>query len=136
MFYLGFSYFNAVSKVGQQNIHLTHNRLLNVLGGIRSQWLIQGQPTELTLNWQTEIEPNDYSVSHVQMSSGGWPIPSETNVAGCRQLMESLLGENYQQTLITKYDFSTASCRYIGTAGGSINYQTISGRVIFLTEEG
>nr|WP_283102797.1 hypothetical protein [Shewanella abyssi] len=132
--YLAFNYFDSVNKVGKQSMQVEHNRLLNVLGVIRSQWLIQGKPDRLQLDWRSDLTDSVETISYVSMAAGGWPIPDETTVAGCRALVEELLGVSYAQQVVTKFNFNTGVCRYIGISGGSISYQIGSGRVIFLTD--
>ncbi|WP_232775170.1 MULTISPECIES: hypothetical protein [unclassified Shewanella] len=131
--YLAFSHFDSIKQVGQQSIKTEHNRLLNILGIIRSQWLIKGRPEQLKLDWRSHLDGEIESISYVSMAVGGWPLPDETSVAGCRDLIEELLGESYTQQIVTKFNSNTGVCRYIGVSGGSISYQTTSGRVIFLT---
>ncbi|MCL1139312.1 hypothetical protein [Shewanella pneumatophori] len=131
--YLAFSHFDSIKLLGNSNIQTVHNRLLNVLAGVKSQWLIRGQPQQLKLDWRTDLNQESLQVSYVLMSTGGWPVPNETNVAGCRQLIGSLLGDSYGQHFVTEHDINTETCRYIGVDGGSISYQLNSGRVIFLT---
>lgn len=131
--YFAFSHFGGINQVGQQSIQVEHNRLLNILGVIRSQWLIKGKPERLQLDWHSNFEGGTESISYVSMAAGGWPIPDETSVAGCRDLIEQLLGASYVRQIVTKFNSNTGVCRYIGVSGGSISYQTTSGRVIFLT---
>ncbi|MDR8522156.1 hypothetical protein [Shewanella fidelis] len=131
--YLAFSHFDGIKLLGNSNIQNVHNKMLNVLAGVKSQWLIRGQPTQLKLDWRTDLNQDTIQVSYVLMSKGGWPVPNETNVAGCRQLIGSLLGDSYTQHFVTELDINTETCRYIGVDGGSISYQLNSGRVIFLT---
>ncbi|WP_237524070.1 hypothetical protein [Shewanella sp. KX20019] len=131
--YLAFGYFGGVNQVGQRSIQVEHNRLLNVLGVIRSQWQIQGKPERLQLDWRSDLTDSAETISYVSMATGGWPIPDETSVAGCRELIGELLGLSYAKQVVTKFNSNTGACRYIGEEGGSISYQTSSGRVIFLT---
>lgn len=131
--YLAFGYFVSIQQVGQQNIQVVHNRLLNTLGVIRSQWLIRGKPSSLKLDWRSEPEGEVEATGFVAMAEGGWPIPNEASVAGCRELIDELLGAGYSQQIVTRFNSSSGVCRYIGESGGSISYQTGSGRVIFLT---
>ena len=100
---------------------------------IRSQWLIRGKPSSLKLDWRSQPDGDVDATGLVTMSEGGWPIPNETSVAGCRYLIDELLGAGYSQQIVTRFNSSSGVCRYIGESGGSISYQTGSGRVIFLT---
>ena len=131
--YLAFSHFDGIKLLGNSNIQNVHNKMLNVLAGVKSQWLIRGQPTQLKLDWRTDLNQDRLQVSYVSMSEGGWPMPNETSVAGCRQLIGSLLGDSYTKHFVTELDINTETCRYVGVDGGSISYQLNSGRVIFLT---
>ena len=130
---LAFNYFGGIKQAGQQHIKVDHNRLLNTLGVIRSQWLIRGKPAQLKLDWRSELDGDIESTGFVSMAEGGWPLPNETTVTGCRDLIDELLGTGYSQQIVTKFNSSSGVCRYIGESGGSISYQIDSGRVIFLT---
>ncbi|WOT04794.1 hypothetical protein [Shewanella youngdeokensis] len=120
--------------MSQQSFNDEHNRLLNILGVIRSQWQLQGRPQKLKLDWHSELNSNNNVIGYVAMADGGWPIPDQQNVKGCSQLIDELLGTGYSETLSIDYNFNTGVCRYMGTHGSSISYQTTSGRVIFVTE--
>lgn len=128
-----FSYFGQSKQVDYQSIKTEHNRLLNILGVIRSQWLIKGKPKQLKLDWHSDFNGKVGSVGYILMADGGWPLPSVTSVAGCRDLIEELLGAGYIQKLVTEFNLNTGVCRYIGADEASISYQLTSGRVIFLT---
>ncbi|ABZ78388.1 conserved hypothetical protein [Shewanella halifaxensis HAW-EB4] len=132
--YLGFHYFGSIKQVGQPSIRVEHTRLLNVLGVVRSQWLMRSKPETLVLDWYSDNPEHASSSGQVRMAVGGWPIPDETSVAGCRRLLTELLGLSYVQQIETQFNSDTGVCRYIGDSGESISYQTSSGRVIFLTE--
>ncbi len=132
--YLGFHYFGSIKQVGQQSVRVEHTRLLNVLGVVRSQWLMRSKPEVLQLDWYSDSEEHITSTGQVRMAVGGWPILDETSVAGCQQLLSELLGKSYALQIDTEFNVYTGVCRYIGESGDSISYQTTSGRVIFLTK--
>ncbi|MEZ9819354.1 hypothetical protein AB4238_01840 [Shewanella sp. 10N.286.45.A1] len=131
--YLAFNYFGSIKQAGQQHIQVDHNRLLNTLGIIRSQWLIRGKPSPLKLDWRSEPKGDIAATGFVAMAEGGWPILNEASAVGCRELIDELLGAGYSQQVVTRFNSSSGVCRYIDVSGGSISYQTGSGRVIFLT---
>nr|WP_283105596.1 hypothetical protein [Shewanella schlegeliana] len=134
MFYLAFSYFGSIKQLSQPSMQAEHTRLLNVLGVARSQWLMRSKPEILILDWYSDNPEHASSTGQVRMAAGGWPVPDETSVAGCRQLLVELLGAGYAQQIETRFNPRTDVCRYIGESGESISYQTTSGRVIFLTQ--
>lgn len=136
LFYLAFSYFGSIKQLSQPSMQVEHTRLLNVLGVARSQWLMRSRPDILLLDWYSENSEHASSTGQVRMAAGGWPVPNETSVAGCRQLLAELLGTGYTQQIETQFNSDTGVCRYIGESGESISYQTSSGRVIFLTGAG
>lgn len=131
--YISFHYFGNIKLAVQPSIQVEHNRLLNVLGVARSQWLMRSKPDILLLDWYSDDKDRVSSTGKVRMSKGGWPILNETSAAGCRQLLTELLGQGYMQQIETRFNFDTGTCRYIDESGESISYQTQSGQVIFLT---
>ncbi|ABV89074.1 hypothetical protein [Shewanella pealeana] len=134
LFYLSFNYFGSIKQLGQPSIQVEHTRLLNVLGVARSQWLMRSKPDILLLDWYSDSQEHASSTGQVRMAAGGWPIPDETSVAGCRRLLIELLGPGYMKQIDTRFNPDTGVCRYLGESGESISYQTTSGRVIFLTQ--
>ena len=134
LLYLSFHYFGSIKQLGQPSMQVEHTRLLNVLGVARSQWLMRSKPEVLLLDWYSDSQEHASSTGQVRMAAGGWPIPEETSVAGCRQLLIELLGPGYSKQIDIRFNADTGVCRYIGESGESISYQTSSGRVIFLTE--
>lgn len=133
MAYISFHYFGKINQTAQPSIQVEHSRLLNVLGVVRSQWLMRSKPDILQLDWYSDDIDSVASTGQVRMSAGGWPILNETSVAGCRQLLTELLGQGYMQQIETRFNSDTEICRYIDESGESISYQNSSGRVIFLT---
>ncbi|GIU13872.1 MULTISPECIES: hypothetical protein [unclassified Shewanella] len=134
LFYLSFNYFGSIKQLAQPSMQVEHTRLLNVLGVARSQWLMRSKPEILQLDWYSDSQEHASSTGQVRMAASGWPIPSETSVAGCRQLLVELLGPGYTKQIDTRFNPDTGVCRYLGESGESISYQTTSGRVIFLTQ--
>ncbi|MCG9730295.1 hypothetical protein L1D44_10580 [Shewanella sp. Isolate13] len=136
LFYLAFNYFGSIKQLSRPSMQVEHTRLLNVLGVARSQWLMRSKPEILILDWYSDNPKHASSTGQVRMAAGGWPVPNETSVAGCRQLLMELLGPGYAQQIETRFNSDTGVCRFIGESGESISYQTTSGRVIFLTQGG
>ncbi|QIR13366.1 hypothetical protein [Shewanella aestuarii] len=54
---LGFRHFNTVPTLVGQSFAMEHNRLLNILAMVKSQWLSTGRPDKILLNWQS-MAPN------------------------------------------------------------------------------
>lgn len=56
----GVRYLNNAPNLGARNLALEHNRFLNVLAMVRSQWLASGRPDKMLLSWHNlaSNEPN------------------------------------------------------------------------------
>ena len=54
---LGARYINTAPNLTSQGLAFEHNRLLNVLAMVRSQWLTSGRPTKMLLSWY-DVAPN------------------------------------------------------------------------------
>ncbi|WP_372941974.1 hypothetical protein [Shewanella sp.] len=54
---LGGRYINTAPNLTSQGLALEHNRLLNVLAMVRSQWLASGRPSKMLLSWY-DMAPN------------------------------------------------------------------------------
>ena len=133
LFYLSFQYFGSIKQLGQLSLRVEHTRLVNIVAVARSQWLMRSKPDILLLDWYSDSEEHISSTGQVRMAAGGWPIPNETSVAGCRQLLAELLGDRGLLQINTEFNPDTGECRFIGDSGNQISYQTITGQVIFLT---
>ncbi|MCL1075319.1 MSHA biogenesis protein MshF [Shewanella dokdonensis] len=128
---IGIRYFNGLQQVADNSLQLEHNRLLNVLAMVRSQWLSQGKPSTLLADWQLSGVPQQDALL---MDKGGWPLPATFDAAGCQQLWQQLLGASVAQAGITvSYQTDAQQCDYQSSSGPSIRYQLRNGRVIFLT---
>lgn len=131
---LGFRYFGSVSNISSQGLRVDHNRLLNVLGMVKAQWLAQGRPTEMKLTWAST--GTEYAESYVKMSAGGWPLPNNRDASGCEQLWYQLLGKDtLSQQFVSEIDAKRDVCNYIANNSDRVGYQLTSGRVIFLTND-
>ena len=54
---LGARYINTAPNLTSQGLAFEHNRLLNVLAMVRSQWLTSGRPKKMLLSWY-DVAPN------------------------------------------------------------------------------
>ncbi|GGP88921.1 MSHA biogenesis protein MshF [Shewanella ulleungensis] len=54
---LGARYINTAPNLTSQSLAFEHNRLLNVLAMVRSQWLTSGRPDKMLLSWY-DVAPN------------------------------------------------------------------------------
>ncbi|ASJ95444.1 hypothetical protein [Shewanella marisflavi] len=132
---LGYGYFAKVDQVSSQGLRFEHNRLLNVLAMVRSQWLVQGRPKEMRLDWSTAIDLGDGQQPLIKMSDQGWPTLSKVTQEGCKTLWWQLLGgRNELSKIITQADEAGEVCSYIANNGDRLSYQLRSGQVIFLTD--
>ncbi|SQH74911.1 conserved protein of unknown function [Shewanella benthica] len=141
---LGFRYFGSVNHLAAQGLRIDHTRLLNVLGMIKAQWLAQGRPKEMRLDWDTgiSISADKHStqitadMNFVKMSSGGWPLPNKLDSAGCEQLWYRLLGlDTASQQVVSVFGQGGDVCSYVANNFDRLGYQLTSGRVIFLTND-
>lgn len=132
---IGLKYFAGLPQLAARGIALEHDRFLNVLVMVRSQWLSLGNPPSMRLEWEvtSEDEKGKYASSSVAMNLQGWPQPQRRDNLGCQQLWLQLMGG--QGTLTAEYLVNDNSCHYLAANGDSIGYQLNSGRVIFLTKE-
>ncbi|MDF0535230.1 MSHA biogenesis protein MshF [Shewanella sp. A32] len=131
---LGSRYFNGLQQVADNGLQVEHNRLLNLLAMVRSQWLTQGKPAMLKADWQLPEATSQHE--SLLMDKGGWPLPVTLDVTGCDQLWLQLLGASAVQAgLDVSYQTDTKECQYRGSSGQRINYQLSTGRVIFLTAQ-
>ncbi|MFQ6371857.1 MSHA biogenesis protein MshF [Shewanella sp. YIC-542] len=130
---IGARYFNGLQQVTDNTLQVEHNRLLNVLAMVRSQWLSQGSPASLSADWQLSQARSEQDV--LKMAQGGWPLPASYGATGCQQLWQQLLGVPLQSLGISvRYQADTSTCEYHNRTGQYISYQLSSGRVMFLTE--
>ncbi|MBB1439179.1 hypothetical protein H5202_10905 [Shewanella sp. SG41-4] len=53
----GVRYVNTTSSIGGRGVEFEHNRFLNVLAMVRSQWLASGRPKQMLLSWY-DVAPN------------------------------------------------------------------------------
>lgn len=132
---LGYGYFAKVDQVSSQGLRLEHGRLLNVLAMVRSQWLVQGRPKEMRLDWSTAIDLGHGQQPLIKMSEQGWPTLDEVTEEGCKTLWWQLLGgRDDLAKIVTQADRAGEVCSYIANNGDRLSYQLRSGRVIFLTD--
>ncbi|WP_137224769.1 hypothetical protein [Shewanella sp. MEBiC00475] len=54
---LGARYMSTIPNLTKQGLAFEHNRLLNVLAMVRSQWLTSGRPDKMLLSWYN-VAPN------------------------------------------------------------------------------
>ncbi|MCG9747990.1 hypothetical protein [Shewanella sp. Isolate8] len=132
---LGYGYFAKVDQVSSQGLKLEHSRLLNVLAMVRSQWLVQGRPAEMHLDWSTAMELRGGEQPLIKMSDQGWPTLDKITQESCKTLWWQLLGgRDDLEKIVTKADQVGEVCSYIANNGDRLSYQLNSGRVIFLTD--
>ncbi len=133
---LGYGYFAKVEQVSAQGLRLEHSRLLNVLAMVRSQWLVQGRPAEMHLDWSTAMELREGEQPLIKMSEQGWPTLEQVTEEGCKKLWWQLLGGRDDLVkIVTQADRAGEVCSYIANNGDRLSYQLNSGRVIFLTDQ-
>ncbi|QSX33242.1 hypothetical protein JYB87_16180 [Shewanella avicenniae] len=130
MLVLANRYFNGINTLSSNGLALEHNRLLNVLAMVRSQWQSLGKPQKMTADWL--MFENGQATNTILMDKGGWPTIVTWNTAGCEQLWTELLGMSVQQAEIsTDFDSTQQVCQFRSGAGQRISYQISSGRVTF-----
>ncbi|MCZ4337303.1 hypothetical protein [Shewanella colwelliana] len=133
---LGFKFFASVEKVSANGLKVEHSRLLNVLAMVRSQWLTQGRPPQMRLDWSTSLLSDNDHQGVISMSQEGWPIIAGADIVGCKELWWQLLGSRVEAAQIsTEISRERNVCSYIAKNGDRLSYQLTSGRVIFLTKE-
>jgi hypothetical protein len=160
---LGVRYLNTASNIGGRGLEFEHNRFLNVLAMVRSQWLSSGRPDRMLLSWdnlasnvltsqsnETEskngrtdtdvINDDDADLvgtdNWISLSDQGWPIMDTNDVQGCERLWGQLLATNVQQLHIrVDYQSDNNICRYSSDNKASLSYQLQTGRVIFLNSD-
>ncbi|WP_350431972.1 MSHA biogenesis protein MshF [Shewanella sp. H8] len=157
----GIRYLNNTQSLGERGLEFEHNRLLNVLSMVRSQWLASGRPDKMLLSWHNvasnmpsnkidtgnnETVPNDTQLkigtiddvdlvatgNWISMSAQGWPIINTNDAKGCEHLWGQLLASDVQELHITvDYQSDQNICRYFSNKA-SLRYQLQTGSVIFL----
>lgn len=138
---LSFRYFSSVDKIGAQTLKVDHTKLINVLAMVKAQWLAQGRPDLLPLDWNS-FDTNDKNKDKapelvlIKMSKGGWPLPNQRDMEGCKQLWWMLLGietEKYQ--VVTAFDGQGDVCSYTAADLSGLGYELNSGRVMILIKD-
>ncbi|MGX9461672.1 hypothetical protein ACWXWU_10580 [Shewanella sp. A14] len=127
----GMRYLNNTSNLGGRGLQFEHNRFLNVLAMVRSQWLASGRPHKMLLSWHNvasnvpyDIDNNDNKESiqknnriqtdatneeveskttdnWISMSDQGWPIIDTNDAQGCERLWGQLLATNVHELHLT-----------------------------------
>lgn len=132
---LGFRFVASVDKVSAQGLKIEHARLLNVLAMVRSQWMTQGRPTQMMLDWSTTLTRGDGEQNVVLIGNQGWPTLDKVSESSCNQLWWQLLGtKNNIAQVVTSQEESGDICSFIASNGDRLSYQLNTGRVIFLTD--
>ncbi|KVX00041.1 hypothetical protein [Shewanella frigidimarina] len=158
-------YINTTSNIGGRGLEFEHNRFLNVLAMVRSQWLASGRPHKMQLSWHHMVSnstsskvsndgttskdvPNEIDAINtdvdligtdnwILMSDQGWPTINTNDVQGCEQLWGHLLATNVQElNIAVDYQPDENICRYYSGNETSLSYQLQTGRVIFLMSDG
>ena len=120
-------YFSSVNNVSAQGLALEHNRLVNVLAMVRSQWLSLNRPDELQVDWLLHDESP--ASNRLLMNRGGWPTVRHYDETGCAALWQQLLGLSAEQSeLYIRYDNASQTCQFIAANGQRIEYQLSSGQ--------
>ncbi len=131
----GFKYLGSVNNIAAQSLWIDHTRFLNVLIMIKAQWLAQGRPKEMRLDWDTGSDQpiEQEEIKLIKMSAGGWPLPNKLDSSGCEQLWYQLLGADTEsQEMVSLLGQKGESCSYIVNSLDGFSYQLTSGRVIFV----
>lgn len=125
---LAFRFMGSVEQVSNQGLKVEHTRLVNVLAMVRSQWLSQGRPDSLLLNWSTG--ESSTSVEPVLINQQGLPTLERADEAGCRQLWLQLLGPKPDRVdvMVATTDNGPA-CEFVSGNGDKLIYQLNSGQV-------
>tara|TARA_R110002050_G_scaffold60_1_gene490 strand:+ start:411 stop:989 length:579 start_codon:yes stop_codon:yes gene_type:complete len=160
----GGRYVNTTSNIGGRGLEFEHNRFLNVLAMVHSQWLASGRPHKMQLSWHhmasnvaSSKVSNDNAVlqdsaskidaidtdtdlvgtdNWISMSDQGWPTIDTNDVQGCEQLWGHLLATNVQElNIAVDYQSDENICRYHSGNEASLSYQLQTGRVIFLMSD-
>ncbi|KFZ37820.1 hypothetical protein HR45_08160 [Shewanella mangrovi] len=123
-------YFGGINTVSANSLALEHNRLLNVLAMVRSQWQSLGKPQRMTADWL--LFENGQATNTLVMDRGGWPTIDTFDAQGCEQLWFELLGVTAQQAdVATEFDGQQQICHFRTESGQSISYQISSGQVAY-----
>ncbi|MGL4939443.1 MSHA biogenesis protein MshF [Shewanella sp.] len=134
MVVIGSRYFASIPPLGAKGLAFAHPRFLHVLTMVRSQWLSQGQPSQLQLQWAPLAPTGGNTQTMIRLNARGWPQSPRGNPQACQVLWQQLMGaESSRAHLIATYLPQDNSCRYRAENGDSLVYQQDFGRVIFLT---
>ncbi|GGB62794.1 MSHA biogenesis protein MshF [Shewanella inventionis] len=162
---LGARYVKTEPNLTSQGLAFEHNRLLNVLAMVRSQWLTSGRPNKMLLSWY-DVAPNVLKSTEgdatsqtskngqltapldsgeaeligtdnwIKLSAKGWPIVDTFDDEGCRRLWQQLLAtQTSELALSVVYHDQDKVCRYASPNQASLSYQLLTGRVIFLSAD-
>lgn len=162
---LGGRFINTAPNLTSQGLAFEHNRLLNVLAMVRSQWLASGRPNKMLLSWYNvapnvldKQDTNDKSSKNgrletsaqidnteaelmgtnnwIQLSSSGWPLVETYDEDGCKRLWLQLLAIDVNELgLKVVYQAEDKVCRFTSANQTSLSYQLQTGRIIYLTAE-
>lgn len=145
---LGYRHFTTVPHVVGQSLAIEHTRLLNTLAMVKSQWLSNGRPNKMQLNWEKAGQYDDQvsglsrisgdldadltaTQNWILLSQGGWPILFSNDVTGCKQFWYSVTGAELTEIEVF-IDAEQSNCRYTAPDKASLSYQFSTGRVIFI----
>ncbi|QDE32834.1 hypothetical protein [Shewanella polaris] len=158
----GIRYLNNTQSLGERGLEFEHNRLLNVLAMVHSQWLASGRPDRMLLSWHNVVSDvssnkvdsgnNDAVLKDTQlkmdtiyddvdivgtdnwisMSAEGWPIINTHDTQGCVHLWGQLLASDVHELNITVDYQSEQNICRYFSNKASLRYQLQTGRVIFL----
>lgn len=132
---LGFRFVGSVDKVSAQGLKIEHARLLNVLAMVRSQWMTQGRPKQMMLDWSTTLDKGGGEQNLILMSNQGWPTLDKISEKNCNKLWWQLLGStNNIAQVVTAQGADIEVCSFIASNGDRLSYQLNTGRVIFLAD--
>ncbi|MCG9695482.1 MSHA biogenesis protein MshF [Shewanella sp. Isolate11] len=127
----GFRYFNAIEQTSAQNLRVEQSRLLNVLAMIRGQWLAQGRPQQMKLNW---LLPENEQDTSILINELGWPTLAHVDENSCKILWQQLMGSDSRfEASIMAQGLGSDICLYSSRNGDQIRYKLSSGEVILLT---
>ena len=131
---LGGRYFYAAPDLVKRNLQLEHDRMVNMLVMVRSQWLSLGKPTEMKLDWETLGQYQQQAIT-MYISSKGMPLPNTRDSQGCQQLWNALLGSDISiKGINVDYSNKDDACVFFASDKEQIIYSMLTGKVSYLTQ--
>ncbi|GLS82343.1 hypothetical protein [Paraferrimonas haliotis] len=129
---IGWRFAPMSTSLDQTHLEQEQVRWITVTNMLRSQWMTQGRPQQIT----AELHGSNQSIT-VAMSASGWPTPTHRTESGCQALWRAIQGTARDDqfangNLRAGFDRSSKVCRYRVSDGSAMSYQVETGRLLVI----